>query len=58
MSDQSKAYRIRAIASEQRAASTVDPLLKKEWEEIAIHWHMIANLAAQMNEAAPKSGAA
>jgi hypothetical protein len=45
MPDQTKTYRLKAVASEQKAALATDPLIKREWEEIAMQWHLLANLA-------------
>jgi hypothetical protein len=38
--------RLKAIASEQRAKDATDPILRQDWEELAIEWHLLANLAA------------
>jgi hypothetical protein len=47
MVDLSDAYRSRALASEERARDASDPAIRTEWEELAIQWHLMANLAAQ-----------
>jgi hypothetical protein len=52
--DQSNSYRLKAVASEQRTKLASDPLLKKEWEELAIEWHLMANLAAPAIDQAHK----
>jgi len=33
---------LRALASEQRARDASDPVVKKEWEVLAIEWHQLA----------------
>ncbi|HEY0327668.1 MAG TPA: hypothetical protein VGC77_01095 [Rhodopseudomonas sp.] len=43
--------RLKAIASEQRASACADPALRQDWEELAIEWHLLANLAG--NATAP-----
>jgi hypothetical protein len=40
-------FRLRAIQSEQRARDASDPLIKGEWEELAIEWHALASAATQ-----------
>jgi hypothetical protein len=52
MTEQSKAYRLRAVACEQRAATTPTPAIKQEWEELAIQWHLLANQAAPTSDGA------
>jgi hypothetical protein len=42
---QSKVYRLRAVTCEQRAGRVTDPALKREWEELAIEWHLLAKTA-------------
>uniref|UniRef100_Q07R97 Uncharacterized protein n=1 Tax=Rhodopseudomonas palustris (strain BisA53) TaxID=316055 RepID=Q07R97_RHOP5 len=37
--------RLKAIASEQRAKEATDPAVRQDWEELAIEWHLAANLA-------------
>jgi hypothetical protein len=43
----SQMFRLRAIATEQRAREASDPTSKREWEDLAIEWHLQAHLAAQ-----------
>lgn len=43
-------YRLRALACEERARHTPDPIIKKEWEDLAIEWHLLANIAASVTE--------
>ena len=40
---------LEALFSEQRARESTDPRSKHDWEELAIEWHMMANLAAGEN---------
>jgi hypothetical protein len=37
--------RSKALFSEQRARVTNDPIARKAWEELAMQWHLMANLA-------------
>jgi hypothetical protein len=46
MKDKSSAFRLRAIDCERRARDASDPLIKREWEELAIEWHLLANAEA------------
>jgi len=46
-------YRLRALTSEQRARHASDSTIKREWEELAIQWHSIANVAAQLADMTP-----
>jgi hypothetical protein len=48
MVEPSSTYRLRALASEQRAREASDPEIKKEWEDLAIQWHLIAHIAAEL----------
>lgn len=54
MAEQSATYRLRALASEQRAREASDPTIKKEWEDLAIQWHLIANIAAELRGQRPR----
>jgi len=40
---------LRALASEQRARDASDPAIRKEWEALAIEWHLLANTTEKMN---------
>jgi hypothetical protein len=42
-------YRIKALACEQRAIEVSDPASKRDWQELAIEWHTMANFAAKAN---------
>jgi hypothetical protein len=53
MVDSSASYRLRALTSEQRARNASDSTIKREWEELAIQWHSIANVTAQLAGEAP-----
>ena len=47
MADPSATYRLRALNCEQHACDACDPDIIREWEELAIQWHLMANLAAE-----------
>jgi len=40
-------YRAKALDCEQRAREASDPTSKRDWEELAIEWHTMANFAAR-----------
>ena len=54
MEAQSRTYRLRAVQSEQRARNASDPLVKAEWNELAIEWHLLAGAVAQAAGEAPE----
>jgi hypothetical protein len=54
MKVQSRTFRLRAIQSEQRARDASDPLIRGEWEELAIEWHLLANAIAQESGEIPQ----
>jgi hypothetical protein len=43
---QSDLHRSRALLSEGRARAANDKLIKREWEELAIEWHLLATTTA------------
>jgi hypothetical protein len=47
--NRSEQFRLKALLSEQRARESTDQRSKYDWEELAIEWHMMANLAAGEN---------
>jgi hypothetical protein len=49
ISDRSGIFRLKALFSEQRARESTNATAKQDWEELAIEWHMMANLAARAN---------
>ena len=49
ISDRSGIFRLKALFSEQRARESTNPTARQDWEELAIEWHMMANLAARAN---------
>lgn len=49
MVETSHDYRLRAVAAEQRAKEALNPIIRKELEELATQWHLIAHLVAQMS---------
>jgi hypothetical protein len=54
MVEPSSTYRLRALASEQHAREASDPAIKKEWEDLAIQWHLIAHIAAELRGILPR----
>ena len=40
-------FRLKAIASEQRARAAHDPVVRQDWEELAIEWRLLAHAAGQ-----------
>jgi hypothetical protein len=38
-------FRLKALFSEQRARQVREPRSRSDWEELAIEWHAMANLA-------------
>lgn len=46
MHAQSHTFRLRAIQNEQRARAASDPIVKAEWEALAIEWHALANVVS------------
>jgi hypothetical protein len=38
-------FRMKALFSEQRARESSEPTSRSNWEELAIEWHTMANLA-------------
>jgi hypothetical protein len=47
MNTQSRTLRLRAVQNEQRASAASDPIIKAEWEALAIEWHALANAVSQ-----------
>jgi pilus assembly protein Flp/PilA len=39
-------FRLKALFCEQRARESSEPRSRSDWEELAIEWHMMANLAS------------
>jgi hypothetical protein len=48
--NKSDLYRAKALACEHCARETSDPTSKRDWEELAIDWHTMANFAARAEE--------
>jgi hypothetical protein len=46
LASRSSIFRLKALFSEQRAKESSGPRARDDWEELAIEWHMMANLAA------------
>jgi hypothetical protein len=49
----STTYRLRALASEQRARNAPDRGIKREWEDLALQWHLVAHVAAELRGEIP-----
>jgi hypothetical protein len=47
IASRSGVFRLKALFSEERARESTDETSRKDWEELAIEWHMMANLAAE-----------
>jgi hypothetical protein len=39
-------FRGRAFACERHAKEIADPVVRRQWEELAMNWHLIANQVA------------
>jgi hypothetical protein len=50
VTSRSSIFRLKALFSEQRARDSIEPRSRLDWEELAIEWHMMANLAAVASE--------
>jgi hypothetical protein len=46
IASRSGVFRLKALFSEERARESTDQAARKDWEELAIEWHMMASLAA------------
>ena len=46
--------RLRAVQCEQRARDASDLLIKGEWEELAIEWHLLANAIGKASGETPQ----
>ena len=46
IASRSGVFRLKALFSEERARESTDPTSRDDWQELAIEWHMMANLAA------------
>ena len=46
ITSRSGVFRLKALFSEERARESTDPTSRDDWQELAIEWHMMANLAA------------
>ena len=50
IASRSGVFRLKALFSEERARAPTDQTSRKDWEELAIEWHMMAHLAASAND--------
>jgi hypothetical protein len=48
MITKSDEYLARATVCEQRAKEATDLTIRQQWEELATHWHFMANQAARL----------
>jgi hypothetical protein len=48
METKSDEYRTNAFACERNAKEATDRAIKRQWEELAIQWHYMANQAARL----------
>jgi hypothetical protein len=53
MSSLTQTYRLRALASEERAREAPDSVIRKNWQDLANEWHLLANLIAEANGQTP-----
>ena len=51
----SQTYRGKAIACEQRAEETKDRTIRRQWEDLAMQWHLRANQSARLYGEASKT---
>jgi hypothetical protein len=65
VTSRSSIFRLKALFSELRAKESSEPRFRDDWEELAIEWHTLANLAAkaeresiQIDDASIAAGAA
>jgi hypothetical protein len=49
ISSRADIFRLKALFSEERAQESTSHQSRLEWEELAIEWHTMANLAAGLN---------
>ena len=49
VANRSGIFRLKALFSEQRAKEASEPRSRDDWAELAIEWHMLANLSANAN---------
>jgi hypothetical protein len=47
MSNLSENFRLRELASEPRAREASAPIVKNNWVDLAIEWHLLANAIAE-----------
>lgn len=50
MSEAVRICRVRAEACERNARTAADALLRKEWEELAAQWRLMARMAARVTD--------
>jgi hypothetical protein len=50
VSNRSGAFRMKALVCEQHARESTDPASKRDWEELAIEWRLMAHSPASTND--------
>jgi hypothetical protein len=53
IASRSGVFRLKALFSEERARESTDQTSREDWQELAIEWHMMANLAEAAGESSP-----
>jgi hypothetical protein len=46
---------LRALASEERARDATDPAIRKEWEALALEWHLFATTTEKTASKVPQA---
>jgi hypothetical protein len=49
MSAKADEYRLKAALCERNAREATDRNIKRQWDELAIQWHYMANQAARLS---------
>ena len=49
MDTKSDDFRVKALVCEQHARETTDRAIRRQWEDLAIQWHLMANQAARLS---------
>jgi len=50
ITSRSGVYRLKALCSEALAKESTDPKSRQDWEELAMEWHIMANLAGSASD--------
>ena len=46
IASRAEVFRLKALFSEERARESTDQTFREDWQELAMEWHLMANLAA------------